>query len=56
MDSVEVMAVGGGVVLVAIAVVFVLPRLGGDHRRGRDEAEYQPSRSIVESGVDAAGD
>ena len=57
MDSVEIiaLAVAGSIVLVAVAAVFLLPRLGGDYRRGRDEAEHQPSRSIVE-GADLVGD
>jgi hypothetical protein len=58
MDRVELIAllVGGGVILVAIVAVFVLPKLGGDRRRGRDEAEYQPSRSMVEGGDVGVGD
>lgn len=42
MDSVEAIAVavGGGVMLLVIVAVFVLPGLGGDRRRGDKEHDY----------------
>jgi hypothetical protein len=42
LDSVETiaLAVAGGVVLLAIVAVFVLPGLGGDRRHGGKEHDY----------------
>lgn len=59
MDSIEALLLlgGGAVILLAIIVVVIRPSLGGDYRRGRDEAEYGESLISGDSGGgDGGGD
>jgi hypothetical protein len=55
MDNVEVIAlvIGGGVIVAAVLAVFVLPALGGDRQKGRDESDYWSNTS---GGGSAGGD
>jgi hypothetical protein len=58
MDEVEawLLVAGAAVIVLAIVIVVFRPSLGGDYRRGRDEAEYGTSIPGADGGGGDGGD